>query len=222
MTPKFRGIALGAACVITLVIAGALIHQLRSSAATAAATARELTKLKREVGDLAQSGGSPRLVLQVPQQGAVGATPAAASTLPTTAAAEGAKMEEEPADPDERRFRLQALQQATSELVSGVLDSETIDVPWARTAVERITTFYQGEEFANVRLNAECRSTLCKITVHSLDATRSETAFRRIVSKAPWPTTGIATFDRESQQGTVYLAREGSSLPEVDAETLAL
>lgn len=219
MTLKFRGIVFGAACVITLVVVGALIHQLRASAAM---TARELTKLKRDVGDLAQRGDTPRLVLQVPEQSVVEASPAVASTLPATSAAEGAKAEEESADPDERRFRRHALQQATAELVSGALDSETIDVPWARTAVEHITTFYQGEEFANVRLNAECRSTLCKITVHSSDAARSETAFRRILTKAPWPTTGIATFDRESQQGTVYFAREGSTLPEVDADTLAL
>lgn len=223
MTPKSKALIASAACAVTLVALGVLMHRLNLASATATSTARELAKLKQDVGDLARDSGGPRVVVQVPREDfAAGPALSTASAQPPASDAAKPTAEGEAVDSDERRRRMQVLQRANTELVDDTLTAETIDVQWARGAVERITTFYQGDDFVDVELKAECRSTLCRINVHSKDALKSENALRHIVSKSPWPTTGLAAFNRESQEGIIYISREGSALPKVDEDAMAL
>jgi len=197
---------------------GFLMVRQGALADNALRAARDVSSLKQSVRELAEKRGPTTVIVE-----AARAEPAASASAGAAAPAAPAASAEPAAEltPEEQHYRTEVLNQAQTDLVSQAMDREAADPRWSPGATELIRSTYAGEEFAGVTLDASCKSTLCKISLTSADPLRGEQALRKIVQKSPWPTTGIAAYDRENQKGFVYLSREGTELPRVDPTTIA-
>jgi len=193
--------------------------RLKSATAEAARTAQELANLKQSMQAIADDPSRPTVIYEAPRIERVpDITPAAAAASVAAPA--------KPVDPlaglapDEKHYRLGVINEAQAKLVSTTLEHEPQDPTWSSTAAQLLRSTYQGEDFAGVDISAACKSTICKVSLTSSDAMQGEKALRKMLQKQPWPTNGFAGFDREKQEGYMYVAREGTELPRVDPASL--
>ena len=121
-------------------------------------------------------------------------------------------------DEEERAYRQNVIHAARSSLLNDAWQQESPDLRWAPRAVDLLHYTYQGEEFRDVEMQTECKTTLCRIVVKGANELAGQTAVQRITQLSPWPTSGIANYDIEKREGRVYLAREGFPLPQLDAQ----
>jgi hypothetical protein len=192
-----------------------ILSRLRTAQADTARASKELATLKEDIRNVAAERAQSTVIYQVPR------TERPADVAPAVSAAAPA-----PPDPliglspDEKRYRLGVINDAQAELVHSTWEREPPDPGWSAKATQLLQSRYQGDDFRGVGVSAACRSTMCKISVTSADAMQGEKALHRVVETQPWPSPGFGHFDREKQQGFVYLAREGTELPKVDPASL--
>ena len=102
-------------------------------------------------------------------------------------------------------------------LMNNTLQSEYLDDQWSEAAVADVYESFQkdsGDGYAV--LDADCRSTMCRVIVMLGDASPEEN-FMELGEKLPW--NGEIFFqvdDMESGEAVIYLAREDHSLPRVN------
>lgn len=112
----------------------------------------------------------------------------------------------------EQEARTQVEQQLA--LYKSVARQEGIDQTWAGEAQEAI---YQSlQELAEEGIGAlevNCHSSFCEAHFF-FDTTDAATALQKLQDISPWGSEAFIIADTERGEGTMYLAREGSSLPE--------
>ena len=100
--------------------------------------------------------------------------------------------------------------------LEAALRREGIDVPWAETAQAELEAAYGTGQTGGVSFDeAECRSTMCRVTL-TLDqpGKAGEIQLRRLMDRpSPWPAYRFLQLDRASGSAVVFVTREGYELP---------
>ena len=196
------------------------LTRFRAVNAEAARNAGEVQSLKESVRALAETKARPTVIFEAPRPERAAVSVPSMPEATTNSAPTAASDPLAGLDSDEKQYRLGVINDAQTKLVSSVIEREPSDPSWSKSAAESLRKAYDGDEFAGVDITADCKSTLCKVSLSSKDPMQGELAIHKMIQKQPWPTNGFAHFDRETQQGFVYLAREGSELPRVDPASL--
>lgn len=96
------------------------------------------------------------------------------------------------------------------------LQTELVDKDWARPAADALRQAFEAEAAEGVELlEADCRSSMCRLTL-AFDPARAEETFRNLQRMIPWE--GEAFFqieDLDSGEAILYIAREEYPLPRV-------
>jgi hypothetical protein len=112
--------------------------------------------------------------------------------------------------PEQVREQADARIEAQLETLEGTMRVEKAD-PSAQASLQQA---FQRAGIAGLQLaNAQCGGTLCRMELASDGSGFSEDSFRSLSHIAPWPGQGFARVDSESGNITVYVAREGHTLP---------
>lgn len=118
--------------------------------------------------------------------------------------------------PEEELERAEAQTQAQVELIEGTMLTQKTDPEWANTAQLALHEVFQSEATAGILLmNAECRTTLCRMELVLDGSVSPEDSFRKLTHLAPWQGQGFVRIDPEGGSAVVYLSREGDSLPQL-------
>jgi FtsZ-binding cell division protein ZapB len=106
--------------------------------------------------------------------------------------------------------------QAQVDLFEETIFTEGTDPEWSKDAELALDMAYQSEEMRGVEaVDAECRTTVCRVQLFLDGSTPSEETFRNLVDLTPWEGQGFVRIDEgDSSQVVVYLARDGHSLPQ--------
>jgi hypothetical protein len=122
--------------------------------------------------------------------------------------------------PEEAQYRTDVIVQAQDKLLADSFAAEALDPEWSKKAAESMLTVYSGEAFNALSLDAECRTTFCRVSF-SFDKPEGALQSRELMYRTPWPAAMNSTVNTETRQGTFYLAREGHVLPQLDLTTVA-
>ena len=119
--------------------------------------------------------------------------------------------------PEEEIARTEAHVKAQIDSIEGTMLAEEADPKWASSAQIALDGAFQSEEVEGLKLiNAECRTTLCRLELSLDGSTLAEENFRRLVYFSPWQGESFFQINHESGEASVYLAREGYSLPQME------
>ena len=104
-------------------------------------------------------------------------------------------------------------------LMEKTLQEKEFDPVWSKHAKQSVYDAFSTDELEGVNLNdADCGSTLCKLSL-SLEGTKeSGEVYRDIIDRAPWPGQSYVKIDEESGEVEFYLAKEGYELPKSEEE----
>ena len=134
--------------------------------------------------------------------------PPSASAMPK---AEGATREAPIVDPTEPDPGA-AQAERQNEALERIVDKETPDPKWAATARQAVLNAYSGSDFENVKFNANCRATLCRVDVDMSNSPKPEIAARMLAFHQPWPAQTFMKVDTSTQRVELFLARENHEL----------
>jgi hypothetical protein len=122
--------------------------------------------------------------------------------------------DEAPVPPADKKLGMVEHQRAALRLLEETLLHDTID-PGARNAAATLGAASRGEEFVGVQVGIDCRQTICGIKLHSESRERTQRAMQLVAEKLPWQGSGMSYLDFASGEATVYVSREGSTLPQL-------
>ncbi|MDH5731816.1 MAG: hypothetical protein OEZ58_22770, partial [Gammaproteobacteria bacterium] len=116
---------------------------------------------------------------------------------------------------EEQQAAEQQMQQQI-QLLDDALAAEAYDPDWSLSAQSELNTAFLAENMASIHLNnVECKATICKLDITPPSDQALEDSFRRI-SSLKWPGSGFIYMDNASGNVTLYLAKEGHSIPQVN------
>lgn len=111
----------------------------------------------------------------------------------------------------EQEAKQRAQQQAA--LLSSTVENEPADPAWSQLADDQINTTFQETGLLR-SFKSKCQSTLCKIDVQFADAGQASQDFRILGTRLPWSAQMFGQINLETNEATIYLAREGYVLPQ--------
>jgi hypothetical protein len=180
-------------------------------------TSSEIEELKQQVGQLARAvRAQPKPELN----DAPIALPPPSATSEVARPAETISELVAGLEPEERRYRLEVVREAMVKMVKDTYDQEQQDPEWSAPARQLLQNAFQGPTFEGLELGADCRSSMCRMSLKGDDGTKTMQAMKQVVEGAPWPGQGMTRYDPQSGTAEVYLAREGEVLPDIDLTTL--
>lgn len=204
MKTNFPKLALLSA--ILVVAAGAVgwrlaLSRTRGSAAAPpeAANGDELAALKRQVQALQDEQSRTRYKVDV--------------ALNAPAKEQAAKDDAEPVTPEELKKRDYERSKHVADYVQRAMDDESTDLAWAPSRVQEIRESFKDFKLTGFTLrDADCRSTLCRVTVErGADAVTQELG-GAIVQLEPFKKMGVF-FHYEDDRVVMYSPREGHDFP---------
>jgi hypothetical protein len=187
-------------------------------------TSGEITELRTELGSLQDKLREHRQ--PSPPEAAPVPIPTAAAEAPATATAEEQLPAQAPPAPaasattgrsiQEQEAHRDALNAAQLETLEEAHAAEVPDPQWAAQARQQLQTEYAAEDFHDMHVQVDCRSTMCRVDFdYPDDGTPGENA-RKLTHIHPWSGRGFTRINLQTRQGHLYLAREGTDLPRVD------
>jgi hypothetical protein len=94
---------------------------------------------------------------------------------------------------------------------------EARDPKWSSTAVDALQQAYAANpQLSALAISSDCRATLCRVDFSFYGVPDGLLAVRSLLEVHPWSGTQFVKIDRVTQQGSVFIAREGFDLPRVD------
>ncbi len=130
------------------------------------------------------------------------------------------KAEEVPEEPetipaDAEQYR-QDQSEAQVTLLEDTILTEEPDPQWAKTAKQSLyDAFDEVEPNGFVFQSADCKTTMCRLSLYLDQDVDASEAFRRMSTTMPWEGAGFARISDETGEVEIYLAREGHQLPQV-------
>ena len=138
-----------------------------------------------------------------------------AEQLTQTVSIETGQNAEEALTPEQEQERAQARVQADLMLMEGALLAEQPDPAWANMAQFTLQTTFQQKAIPGLEMvDAECRSTLCRMEI-ALDDPTMQDGYQNLLNLAPWSGESLIQIDTETGVAVMYLAREDRTLPQV-------
>jgi hypothetical protein len=132
-----------------------------------------------------------------------------------TGAARDEGAEAVPLTPEQEHERAAARDQAELTLMEGTLHAEKHDPAWGSTAQHALHETFQKQAIPGVQMvDAECRSTLCRMEL-ALDDSTAQDSYRNLLNLAPWSGPSLIQIDTETGAAVMYLAREEHTLPQL-------
>lgn len=124
--------------------------------------------------------------------------------------------------PEEEDRRAETQSQEQVALLEETIFSEETDPEWTGEAEQALRETFQKDEANGLELvDAECRTTLCRMEMHLDSSTMSpEDAFRGLSHLTPWQGQGFVKIDdavEGSHKIVIYLSREGYNLPQLSS-----
>jgi hypothetical protein len=172
------------------------------TASEESATADELAALRRQVQALQDAQSRTRYQVET----ALGSKEAAAQ--------DPAKKEDpEPATPEELRKRDYDRSKHVADYVQRILDDESTDLTWAPTRIQEIKDSFKEMKLPGFAFkDAECRSTLCRVTVSRAPEGITQELGTAMMQLEPFKRMG-AFFHYEDDHVVMYSPREGHDFP---------
>jgi hypothetical protein len=118
--------------------------------------------------------------------------------------------------PEEEEQQIADQTQAQIELMEATVLREAIDPEWAPSAQKVLKETFQQEALSGMYLvDADCRTSLCRMEVVFDETLAPEDGFRMLTDNSPWQGQGFVRIGTDEDPSImVYLAREGHSLPQ--------
>lgn len=116
----------------------------------------------------------------------------------------------------------EAASQAQQALLENSLKRQSKDKAWVSGAQSKLSSAYSAAASKGVHfVDADCRSTMCQVKIELDQANKSsERELQNLMEKpAPWSGTRMMHMDRNSGTVTMYMMREGHSLPTLASAT---
>jgi len=119
--------------------------------------------------------------------------------------------------PEEELQQVEAQSWVQVELFEGAIRAEAADPQWTSGAESALREVFLNHEITGLQLvDAQCRTTLCRLTLAHDSGVSPEEGFRTLLHHAPWQGQGFVQIGYgESTDVFVYLAREGYELPQI-------
>lgn len=192
-----------------------------SAVAVLRARSSGIDELRREVDALRSARPQKAVVRElrtVVREPAVPA-PAQGDGGPATGAEHVGPETQPPLTPEEAQHRADVIVAAREKTLEESFGRETPDAAWSQAATASLRSAYSGEGFEALRIDSECRATLCRVIFDYTDAS-GELQSRNFIQRMPWRGALNSTLDAQARRGTFYLARQGFTLPDIDESTL--
>ncbi len=202
-------------------LVGAVFFAFRETRLAAAS----VEALRGQVATLEQTRSEPAVfVREIRTQVSEPAIPEPAVPSEAGAAADSAKSKEPEREspelsPEEQEHRASVYGEARLKAAQDLYAGEALDPEWSSGAARALREAYSGEGFMSLAVS-DCRSTLCRVDFRYTDPEGGPAESYNLRLRAPWRGPSFQKFDTATQQGTLYLAREGFRVPRVDPETL--
>lgn len=118
--------------------------------------------------------------------------------------------------PEEAEQRVREQGDARVVLLEDTMLAEEPDPQWAETAKQSLyDAFKEVEADGFVFQNADCKRTMCRLSLFFDKDVDAGKAFRKMKTAMPWEGAGFARINDETGEVEVYLAREGHELPQL-------
>lgn len=122
-----------------------------------------------------------------------------------------------PDDPQERVERGHAFHRAQAELLASTFDREPRDPAWSSDAMALVRKQYAADKFASVKIEPDCKTTLCRLDLRFESPDVAERLAQDIGMNVPWPAQGYFSFDAQTARGVFYVARQDHPLARVSS-----
>ena len=121
--------------------------------------------------------------------------------------------------PEERLEQAEAAGREQLDVIEETARAEHVDPEWAPAATLALHEAFSSEEMAGLELiEANCRTTLCRVDVWIDSSLTTEENQRRLMRASPWNGYVLFEISGDPPGATYYLAREGERLPAVAFE----
>lgn len=121
---------------------------------------------------------------------------------------------------EERNYRNGVFGEARVQKLETSYSRESADPQWSSQAEGTLASAYAGKEFDSLDIVSECKETLCRVEVNFDDLENGPQQLQLLAHRSPWQGQGFQKIDIESRTATLYLAREGHQLVDVDPDEL--
>ena len=123
------------------------------------------------------------------------------------------------AAPEERFEEAEAAGREQLDFIDEMARAERVDPEWAPAATLALHEVFSSEIMAGLDLiEANCRTTLCRVDVEIDSSLTTEETQRRLMRASPWNGYVLFEISGDPPGVTYYLAREGEMLPAVAYE----
>jgi hypothetical protein len=173
-------------------------------------TSAKLETLHNEVSRLKQADPPEMIVREVRTERLVPVSTEVASG-PATASPAEAPVE---LSAEGRAQHVAAVNQARLQACLDTYAKEAPDPRWSRSAEQTIQQLYATEEFRQLHISGECRTTMCRLDLSYPDSESEATAIKALVHRHPWDGPAFTQLNHETRIAFSYVAREGFDLPE--------
>jgi len=210
--PWVARIVIGAGGIAIVALTLLIVRPWNWGDASAVDGAAQLARLDARLRELESNQSRPQLVFAAPLREDEGPTPTGATHTPRVAEISENGLVDEPKD---RLAKIQARSEARAILIQETMMDEPLDRAWSSDAERQLQIAFQP--LTGISTEIRCRSTICEVTAKGTEPAAAEAAVRRLATAIPWTdATTTLTFNRESLEGTMYISREGTRLPEAD------